>query len=519
MKKILLLALLITTAHFANAQSKVFKEVNDEISTQIKLIRQDNSLVGYLAFTTLEKASSDSFNYKLTIMDENLNDIGTVSFRDEKLYLHDVSFEQDVLCLAYYKSNISGQDYTKKSDFKKQVSTAKNYIVTQFLGLDGKIIKTNSIVADSKIKASDYSSFGSNYTIYGDLKHRIQLKNIPQKGFACFYGDEKNNLLSFDTKGTQLWKKTVPEKDAYSLMTSTDNVYLLSKQKDKMVEGGYELFGFDVADGKAYDAYALKDKKGNSLKLISLDYDPTTGKPFLSGNIINPDLGTEYPTARKLCNGIYSGVFTIDVSGPKKTDIKENFSYWNDKSKEPTINNNGRYNESKSFTRFTHAFKDDKGNTYFAGSGLVKKTKWGSIISTTILSPLLIPAIWVAAGGYNKFWITDALLVKQDQKGTLKMESVIPGDHVKFKYSSMIAAYDNKSFYNVTNSNTKTNYLIVDDVKNITVYNVTQKKTARSIAHKEGSIRTNVFPAKEGHVMVSEYNKKEKYTRFSIEAL
>jgi hypothetical protein len=28
-----------------------------------------------------------------------------------------------------------------------------------------------------------------------------------------------------------------------------------------------------------------------------------------------------------------------------------------------------------------------------------------------------------------------------------------------------------------------------------------------------------VFPAKEGHVLVSEYNKKEKYTRYSIEAL
>jgi hypothetical protein len=28
-----------------------------------------------------------------------------------------------------------------------------------------------------------------------------------------------------------------------------------------------------------------------------------------------------------------------------------------------------------------------------------------------------------------------------------------------------------------------------------------------------------IFPAKEGHIMVAEYNRKEKYTRVSIEAL
>src|SRR6187551_3928732 len=97
-----------------HAQTKVFKEVSDEISSQIKIIKQDNALVGYLAFTRLEKASQDSFNYRITIMDENLNDIGTVNFREEGLTLQDIAFEQDALCLAYLKSNVIGNNYTKK---------------------------------------------------------------------------------------------------------------------------------------------------------------------------------------------------------------------------------------------------------------------------------------------------------------------------------------------------------------------------------------------------------------------
>ncbi|MDQ3278648.1 MAG: hypothetical protein M3Q06_09995, partial [Bacteroidota bacterium] len=76
-----------------------------------------------------------------------------------------------------------------------------------------------------------------------------------------------------------------------------------------------------------------------------------------------------------------------------------------------------------------------------------------------------------------------------------------------------------KSFYRVTNSTTKSDHIIVDDIKDIVVYNVTQKKVARTIPHKDGSTRINVYPAKEGHIMVTEYNRKEKYTRFSIESL
>jgi hypothetical protein len=61
--------------------------------------------------------------------------------------------------------------------------------------------------------------------------------------------------------------------------------------------------------------------------------------------------------------------------------------------------------------------------------------------------------------------------------------------------------------------------MIIDDAYNTYIYNVNGKKTMRTIQHKDGNIKTNISPAKEGHIMVAEYNKKEKYTRLSIEAL
>jgi hypothetical protein len=108
MKKIALPLTCLCLAGFAHAQSKVFKEVGEDISTRVRSITQDNALVGYLAFTRLEKADADSFNYRLTIMDENRNDIGSVNFKERSLDLQAVSFEQDVLCLGYIESALAG---------------------------------------------------------------------------------------------------------------------------------------------------------------------------------------------------------------------------------------------------------------------------------------------------------------------------------------------------------------------------------------------------------------------------
>src|SRR4051812_4087614 len=138
MKKALSALLLLLAVYISQAQTKVFKEVGEDISSQVRVIRQDNALVGYLVFTQLEKASADSFNYKITIMDENLNDIGTVNFKEQKLYLENVSFEQDVLCLAYQKSNFIGYDFKNKKEYKAALPNAQTSVFVQFLSLDGK---------------------------------------------------------------------------------------------------------------------------------------------------------------------------------------------------------------------------------------------------------------------------------------------------------------------------------------------------------------------------------------------
>jgi hypothetical protein len=75
------------------------------------------------------------------------------------------------------------------------------------------------------------------------------------------------------------------------------------------------------------------------------------------------------------------------------------------------------------------------------------------------------------------------------------------------------------SYINVSNPDSRSNYLVIDGSKNIDIYNVNQKKIQRTIPHLAGKTEVSIFPAKEGHVMIHEVNLKEKTTRLSIEAL
>jgi hypothetical protein len=519
-KNALLSLCLLTACICANAQSKVFKEVGDEISSEVQLIVQDNSLVGYLVFTRLEKASEDSFNYKIAIMDENLNDIGTVNFREQSLSLQSAAFEQDVLCLAYLKSNVVGQSFKSKKDYKNAVNHLKNSIVTQFLNLDGKIIKANSVPVDVKL-LGDYIAYYGNYVGQGRLSQGIQLSNIPQKGFACFYGDEQSNYLTtYDLTGKEAWKKKLGrEGRAFSMLTSNQDIYLLSQNEGTLREGGFELAGYGF-DEKTYARYPLKDKKGNSLKVIGFDNDPVTGKPYLSGTIINSRING-LSTYKDLTKGPYSGVFTINVDGHQKSEIKENFSYFADHA--GSISERGKFAESDAYSLLQRGYKDYQGNTFFVGSSIIKRTKWGTIASAVVFAPLIVVSPFILGlAGTTKCKVTDAMVLKQNTKGGLSYENTIPCNNSSFRpgRTPLDAEFGpRKKFYKVSNTDTKTDYVIVDDVKDIVIYNLTQKKVMRTISHKDGSSRMNIYPAKEGHIMVAEYNKKEKYSRLSIESL
>lgn len=478
------------------AQTKVFKEISDDISTQFKAITQDNALVGYLAFTRLEKVNADSFNYRVTIMDENLNDIGKVNFRQENLELQTVSFEQNVLCLGYLQSAIAGgQSVKTPKEYRKatEAASSDNHLLVQFINLSGKII--NTYYKDVYLKTGAVPE-GRSYTtlkLFNYLKYGMQIRNIPNGGFCLFYGENaKQHLVLFDTGGNMTQEQEVSDyADQYFLRATATNIYLLVKKEVHVPEGGFKLYVYSPKTLAVENYFDLRDANDNWLKVLAFDNDPTTGNAFIAGCIINPKMEKQFVTAFDYANAPYVGLFTLDLGGPEK-QMHANCSYW-DNEKIPGLSVDGLFADKDFYVRYASAFRDFKGNTIFAGTAL-------------------------ALVGSSKFKLADGVFVRQEASGNVALDNNVPCDETKsFGPATVLYDLDKKDFYKVVNPDTRNNYMIIDDAENIYIYNVDGKKIMRTIPHRDGSVKTNVYPAKEGHILVSEYNRKEKTTRFSIE--
>jgi hypothetical protein len=481
------------------SQTKIFKEVGEEISTQMRAISQDNALVGYLAFTRLEKASEDSFNYKITIMDENLNDIGAVNFREGNLVLQSVSFEANVLCVGYIQTSLTGKQTIRSYNGLQKAEDAASYshILLQFINLDGKVINTYYKEAHMNVRLAP-GAHRAPVVIGAELKYGMQIKNIPKHGFAFFYGDEyTQKLLVFDDRGVLRHEEESPIlAERYYLLASGEDIYLLLKKDERVPEGSYTLYDYSARDLKRKNDFDLRDGYDNWLKVLSFDIDPASGDAYLAGCIINPKRENQFLTPTDYSFTPYLGLFTLDLGNPQK-EMHANCSYWNNE-RMPGIAPDGMFSDKGFYVRYSTAFKDYRGNTIFAGTALTGKGYVGAA----------------------KYKLTDAAFVRQEPAGAVALDNNIPCDESKtFGAGDLLFQRDKKDYYSVSNPDTKTNYVIIDDEQNIYIYNVNGKKVVRTIPHKDGNVKINVFPAKEGHMMVSEYNKKEKYTRFSIEAL
>ena len=479
------------------AQSKVFKEVGEDMATEMKAITQDNALVGYLAFTRLEKADADSFNYRVTIMDENLNDIGAVNFRQAYLDLQTVSFEQNVLCLGYIQSPLQdGRSVRTLRDYRKaQDAATASHILLQFINLNGKIVNTYYRAVNLDVAPLGATNGFSSTRIAGFLKYGMQIRNIPSGGFCLFYGDDaREELLIFDTRGELTHEQEIGElASRYYMRASATAIYLLMKKNEGVPEGGFKLYVYSAKDLYAENNFDLRDASDNWLKVLSFDNDPATGDPFIAGCIINPKMARQFVSAFDYANTPYLGLFTLDLGGPGR-DMVANCSYWSTQNM-PGISEEGLFTNESFFVKYATAFRDFNGNTIFAGTAL-------RIVGDT------------------KFKLADGVFVRQEASGTIALDNAIPCDETRsFGPTGILYDLDKKDFYKVVNPDTKNNYMIVDDEQNIYIYNVNTKKIMRTIPHKDGNVKTNVYPAKEGHIVVSEYNRKEKYTRFSIEAI
>lgn len=525
---IILLAVLGTTAF---AQKRVFQEVGSDISTSAQPIMENDVLVGYLAFTQLERVSKDSFSYRLTIMDENLNDLGVVNFHELKLRLEDVMIEDNMLCLAYVKSNVLGYPFQHRADKNQGLKNGKAWLFTQFINLKGVIVKTGQVPLNVNIQ----SNWNASYIPAAVLKNSVSVKNISGKGFVCLYQDNsKKNLVFYDLNGNQTWEKRITEEGKFEhFKTSEHDVYVMMQKELSRNKYQYTIYSYNADNNTAYQKYILKDKKGNDLLPLGFENDPISGRPDISGLIYNPDFRKRFKkrdVGLQIRKGMYGGVFNVELAGHKKVEMKEQFTYWYDNSK-GNVDDKGYFSSGNGYITPNKSFRDFNGNTFYTGS-VVKSRVRGSYIAYGALgyglmglrlalftsNPLVgagFTGVCLAFGRYRDFPTGSALVMKMDSTGKVNYENTLPINGSK--YTGDFDYFSGTYCFTVVSPDEKQTYLVMNDTKAYVIYSVEQKKVIRTIQRDDDGKRVMVLPAKEGAIIVITQNYKEKYTIMSIE--
>lgn len=508
MKKTGLTLLLITSLIWVSkAQSKVLKEVSKDMETKVEPIMQDNTLIGYVVFNKLEKVSTDSFSYKLEILDENLNDIGSYSFKNLNIQLQDVAFDDGVICLGYLRNN-APEKYKPGSILKKViVKDVVSTIYFQLLDLNGKLVNEYSEPVAIQFHYLDYFGEGSS-KFKGILRSSLKIRNIPGKGFFVSYAeptefqnliityppsllhyDNRQKIMMLDMAGKKLWDVVLPDsKLVYELsQVSPKTIYVLRKNYEgnymQIDEGGYEILSINAENGNITKQENLIDGEGNSLKVLNFSNEVDPENPSISGLILNREI--KKTTVKGATRGHYSGVFNLT---PKDSLFIIKYSYWSNDEYSPQISNTGFIEEIQSFPGISYSFGDAQGNTYYAGTGIEKKGTKRKLQGTVIL--------------------------KQDSAAHLSYYCTMDADENKSSSEDELSNFSKPSF-----TVSKSKFLVQRDIENTYIYNIQEKKMLKKIPHQSGNISTAVYRAKEDHIMIAEHNSKEGTTKLSIESL
>ena len=528
MKKNLFLFLVILTTSVSklHAQKKVFTDIANQISSTTRSITQGGNVLGYMVFTQLEKVNSDSFSYTISLLDENLNDIGKVAFNELGLQLNDLVFENDLLHIAYLQSTAFGKGAKSKKESKELIGTIKNNLLIQTINLEGKIINRISKPVNITVSA-DYDVYGTTsnkYNATASLRSRVQINETGNTGFTTFYEDKDNAYLSaYNSKCELLWTKTINEKaNGYFNINTEKNTYV---SFNKTVNGNIvsELYSYSLADGKQGKSFEFINPKNNKgLDLLNLSLDKNNGNLVAAGKIYKRNNSKFKNTILEAKKGVVLGVFNIAFNENNTIAPKETYTYWDDGSQKPNFSSQGKMAETNTYPLITAAIQDYEGNTLFIGDGIRIKTKVGSIIGTVLTLPTLFYPFVIASAGYKKYRNENGIILKQNKKGELSQSGVIDYESKKFSNAKVATVFKITSSlaFSAKNNSAKTNYIGFYDKNNYIIYSTAKNKIIKTIPKFPTSKSyVNISGAKEGHIMLIETNTAARTTTLNIESL
>lgn len=506
-QKIWTTLLLLFVTYYFSAQTQDLANLADgELVYGQILYTQESKVYGYIYFFDQGKIDKENEKIEYVILDKNLNKVSNNTFtrkisRFVKRKYSDCSLINDNEILIKYKLNHPAFSLTINSF---NILTIKNKTISpEYWYKNGNIVEIPKTFKEYRkmMKHIDYSGI-----FYVDHKHNSIF--IIEKSFVKF-GSNKN-IRFYNTKLELLWSyeyNPVGKENNFKQLTvrsiSNNLIYLLESQHNSKYPEEFKIVALDATKGEKKFEYILENNKSEYSHTL---YVKEANKQLiLTGNYSKYSKKTDFNLEKNL------GYYKIVLNETGKV-VSKKYTQWEEFKSKIDVDKNGKV-ESNYQLRPIQFFIFNDGSISIL-TEKYKPAKEGIYLPIPILGDITK----LATTSRQK--TTDFILFNMDASFNNKSISTIHKELSKGYISDYLFSQYIKNDHGVA-------FFFIDYLKSDktwilgvnTIIDGKLKEETITIYSKEDKFTILPMVAKEGYIMLREYNEKEKYNQIRLEKI
>lgn len=503
----MLLSALILFTGSIQAQTRSIENVQSVQLRSSGEIIQDDQIKGYYFFYKVDRVDRKNSLYELSILDANLNEVSSQEIITSKYsYLTEASYNGSQLMMEFY-------DYKQKEYSLRLFDQKANQLAEIALGEHS--IYMNPIRTDN-------DEIRSNY-----------LFSVPNNGFM-FYNMVKNKKLGyeikhFNNKGVADWTYASERKsdllEAATLLAADEDIIvniLAVRPKLMSMKGNKStLLGIDSKTGKKRFELDLNDKK-NDLTILNGFFNTLTGNIMVMGMTYKPG---EAPKGKS------TGLFALQIDRNGEVVSDSRLSWTKEVAQFIPVNEKGKL-EDVGYLYFHQIMQDNQGRFYAVAEQYRRS-----------VSALGVAVLAMGGGASATKLVTEDMMIFEfspefELEGVeffdkTKNDVYLPlnVDFVSIQVLGMLMDIYDGFDYNFTQTNRSKSmfaatYIDFEKIKGErnhfvfgAIVHTEDQYTVDKISLQTEATSLTVMQAKPGHVLIAEYNRKEKIINLRLEPI
>jgi hypothetical protein len=474
------------------------------------LYNSDDNVYGYLYLYERDVNKTDK-TMEYVFLDKNLNKVSNATYTDKlysgvSIHYYDCTLMGDYIILNkeyYYRPsawNLSASGNPKPPQTLlttfQTISLKNNTVSPEYKYENGQF---SELVIDFDKLKKEYKEQPTKYIIYGYNAGSI-------KGFLIFDDNDKDNYLSkelkfYNEKMEHVWSYvynpdgTKNDYKSFRVLHIKNNaIYISEARFEKKLCTEYKIVSLDFQTGKKKYEYMIETPKS--------EYSHTLVVKEINGQLVIVGNYSPYNQKKDFLLDDNLGFYKI-VLDEQGHEIQKNYTQWSDFSQYIDVKKNGRM-EKNYRLRLTKSFFFKDGSV----SILTEKFNPASV-------NYLMGTVTTKTDDYVLFNMNKNFTVKDVQIIDKAVSSSYYRDYLFSQYikddTGVVFFFQNYAKDDETN---KKQWFL--GINTIIDGKLTQEKIP--ISSKKKYV-IDPAPAKEGYIMLREYNEKDKYNQIRLEKL